>query len=160
MCDEYRVTGAYLRNNGGVQQAFGTVLWLVCGFGVLVALFALIGTGKTWEDYGRSRLLLDSDSLTGRRPAPPGSASALLERDTEIREMLEARNARRRRRGEPEIDVEAELRRLTTPQIDADLRAEIRDFVIARNHRRARRGEPLLDVEAEVEREIAGLSRL
>jgi hypothetical protein len=74
--------------------------------------------------------------------------------------MLEARNLRLRKRGEPEIDVESELRRLTAPVIDADLRAEIRDFVIARNARRARRGEPPLDVEAEIEREIAGLTGL
>ena len=58
-----------------------------------------------------------------------GSAAALLERDTEIRELLEARNERRRRRGEPAIDVEAELKRLTAPGIDDELRAEIRDLV-------------------------------
>jgi hypothetical protein len=72
--------------------------------------------------------------------------------------MLEARNARRRRRGEPEVDIEQELARLTAPVIDAELRDEIRDPVIARNHRRARHGKPPLDVEAEIEREIAGLS--
>jgi hypothetical protein len=139
-----------------VHQSFGTVLWLVCGLALIAALWALISTRKTWEDYGRSRLLLDSDSHTARPPAP-GSAAALAERDSEIRQMLEARNARRARRGEPQIDIEAELRRLTASVIDADLRAEIRDFVNARNARRARRGEPLLDVEAEVEREIAAL---
>ena len=35
------------------------------------------------------------------------------ERDDEIRQMLVARNARRLRHGRPELDVEAELRRLT-----------------------------------------------
>ena len=90
----------------------------------------------------------------------PGSASALLERDTEIRQLLEARNARLERRGEPPIDVEQELTRLTAPQIDAELRAEIRDLVIARNHRRVRAGKPPLDVEAEIEREIADLRGL
>jgi hypothetical protein len=126
----------------------------------VAALLALIGSGKTWEDYGRNRLLFDSDSPTGRRSVAPGSPAALLERDSEIRQMLEARNLRRRKRGEPEIDVEAELRRLTTAHIDTELRAEVRDLVIARNHRRARRGQPPLDVEAEVERELAGLSTL
>ena len=73
--------------------------------------------------------------------------------------MLQARNARRRRRGKPEIDVQQEMRRLTAPApaIDAELREEIRDMVIARNHRRARGGESVLDVEAEVERQIAEL---
>jgi hypothetical protein len=73
--------------------------------------------------------------------------------------MLEARNARRRRRGEPEIDIEAEVGRLTAPLVDDELRSEIRDLVIARNHRRARRGKPPLDVEAEIEREIGELSQ-
>ena len=74
--------------------------------------------------------------------------------------MLEARNARRRRRGEPELDVEEELSRLTAPAVDDELRAEIRDLVIARNHRRARQGKPPLDVDAEIERQIAALSEL
>jgi hypothetical protein len=74
--------------------------------------------------------------------------------------MLEARNARRARRGEPPLDVEHELRRLTAPAIDSALRAEIRDLVIARNYRRTRKGQAPLDIEAEIERQIAGLSGL
>jgi hypothetical protein len=141
-----------------VHAAFGTVLWVVCVVGALVALAALITGGKTWEEYGRSRLLLDRDSGSSARP---GSAAAISERDTEIRQLLEARNARRARRGEQPLDVEQELRRLTAaPQIDSELRSEIRDLVLARNHRRARLGKPPLDVEAEIEREIAALSGL
>jgi hypothetical protein len=137
----------------GVQSAFATVVWVVAGVGIIGAVLGLALSRHTWEDYGRGHLVLDSE-----RPAPSAGA-ATAERDTEIRQMLEARNARRRRRGEPEIDVEAELSRLTAPAIDPELRAEIRDLVIARNHRRARRGEAPLDVEAEVERQIAGLAR-
>jgi hypothetical protein len=109
---------------------------------------------RTWDEYGKRHLVLDSERS---HSAPTGSA-ATLERDTEIRQLLEARNARRRRRGEPERDIDAELTRLTGPQIDPELRSEIRDLVIARNARRVRRGEPALDVEAEIEREIAGLT--
>jgi hypothetical protein len=90
----------------------------------------------------------------------PLSPAASAERDDEIRQMLRARNARHRRRGEPEVDVEAELVRLTAavaPAIDDELRGEIRDLVVARNLRRARRGQPPLDVEAEVAREVARL---
>jgi hypothetical protein len=140
-----------------VQAAFGTVLWVVCILGLLIALAALITGGRTWEEYGKNRLLLDRDISTGPKA---GSAAALLERDTEIRQMLEARNARRARRGEAPIDVERELRRLTAPQIDSELRAEIRQLVIARNHRRVARGKPALDVDAEIEREIAELGDL
>ena len=74
--------------------------------------------------------------------------------------MLEARNARRARRGEPPLDVDEEFARLTAPLIDPELRGEIRDLVIARNKRRERLGKPPLDVEAEIEREIAGLTDL
>lgn len=137
-----------------VQAAFGTVLWIVCGLGILAALAALVLSGKTWEEYGKDHLLMDNDHAAEPRA---GSAAAIVERDAEIRQLLEARNLRRQRRGEPPIDIEGELRRLTTPTIDAELRSEIRDLVVARNHRRARAGKPPLDVEAEIEREIARL---
>ncbi|MGI9184980.1 MAG: hypothetical protein ACR2GZ_08450 [Solirubrobacteraceae bacterium] len=140
-----------------MQNAFAIVVWVVCGVGVVGALASLLLSRKTWEDYGKNHLLLDTDLP---RSTSHGSGGTQLERDTEIRQMLEARNARRRRRREPEVDVEAELARLTAPAIDAELRSEIRDLVIARNHRRARKGKPPLDVEAEIEREIAGLSGL
>jgi hypothetical protein len=139
-----------------VQGAFGTVVLVVCGVGIGGAVVALLLGRRTWEDYGRNHLLME------RSPSGPaaGSAGAMMERDEEIRQMLEARNARRRRRGEPELDVEAELSRLTVPAVDDELRAETRDLVIARNHRRSRQGKPPLDVEAEIQRQIAALSDL
>ena len=140
-----------------MHAAFGIVVWVVCGLGLLAAFAALVLSGKTWDEYGKDRLLMEGERPTGPKP---GSAAALLERDTEIRQLLEARNARRLRRGEAPIDIDQELRRLTSPAIDADLRAEIRDLVIARNHRRARTGKPPLDVEAEIERQIASLQDL
>jgi hypothetical protein len=139
-----------------VHAAFGTVLWVVCAVAIVVAVAALITARRTWEDYGKNRLVLDRDAGSATRPG----STAAVERDTEIRQLLEARNARRARRGEPPIDVEQELRRLTAPRIDAELRAEIRDLVIARNHRRAKQGKPPLDVEAEIERQISELSAL
>jgi hypothetical protein len=140
-----------------VQHAFGTVLWVVCALSAIGAFAALISGARTWKDYGKGGLTMDTDQSRG--PAA-GSAAANRERDVEIREMLEARNARRARRGEPPIDIEQELARLTAPMVDPELRNEIRDLVIARNHRRARLGKPPLDVEAEIEREIAGLTDL
>ncbi len=140
-----------------MQAAFGTVLWIVCAVGIVLALAALVTSRRTWDEYGKNRLLLDREAPTGPKP---GSAAALGERDSEIRQMLQARNARRARRGEPPLDVEEELRRLTAPAIDADLRSEIRDLVLARNHRRARQGKPPLDVETEIERQIAELRKL
>jgi hypothetical protein len=135
-----------------VQSAFGTVVLVVCAVGVAGALAALLLNRRTWDEYGRNHLVRDSEAAAPRS-RPVAAADAV--RDEEIRQMLEARNARRRRRGEPEVDVEAELGRLTAPPVDDELRAEIRDLVVARNHRRARQGKPPLDVEAEVAEQIA-----
>ena len=76
--------------------------------------------------------------------------------------MLEARNARRIRRGEEPLDIEEELSRLVAPAVEVDpaLRSEIRDLVIARNYRRTRVGKPPLDIEAEIERELEKLKRI
>ena len=82
------------------------------------------------------------------------AAIDLSERDAEIRQMLEARNARHAARGEAEVDVEDELARLTAPAVDPALREEVRELVIARNARREAKGQPPLDVDAEVERQL------
>ena len=140
-----------------MQSAFGTVVLVVCGVGVAGAVVALLLSNRTWDDYGREHLVKDSEAPRATRAGTPAAAD---ERDEEIRQMLEARNTLRRRRGQPELDIDAELGRLTSPAIDDDLRAEIRDLVVARNHRRARQGKPALDVETEIEREIAQLSEL
>jgi hypothetical protein len=146
-----------VRDNQPVQGAFATVVFVVSAVGVIGAVVGLLLNRRTWDQYGKDHLLFDSELPQAR--APSSSADA-VERDEEVRQMLEARNARRRRRGEVEIDVEEELRRLITPPpaLDVELREEIRQMVIARNHRRTRRGELALDVEAEIERQIAELS--
>jgi hypothetical protein len=141
-----------------VHAAFGTVLWVVCIGGAIAAVVGLVSTRRTWDDFGKSRLLLDSDIGRGGSHSSPAS---LRERDEEIRQMLEARNARRARRGEPPVDVEEELAKLTAvSRIDPELEAEIRQLVVARNYRRTRAGKPALDVDAEVEREIRQLAEL
>jgi hypothetical protein len=137
-----------------VQSAFETLIWVVCGFGVVIGVFALIRSGKAWDDYGKNQLVMDHELDRGRSA---GSAAASAERDDEIRQLLEARNLRRARRGEAPIDVEHELQRLVAPPVDDAIRAEIRELVVARNYRRARLGKPPLDVEAEVERQISQL---
>jgi hypothetical protein len=138
-----------------VQNAFLWVVVGVCAVGVIGAIVALLTSRRDWAQYGSDRLLLDSEVT--RAPA------AQLERDEEVRQMLEARNARRRRRGEPEVNVDAELARLTAladADGDGDLRDEIRQLVIARNHRRVRKGLEPLDVETEIARELSGLRDL
>jgi hypothetical protein len=139
-----------------MEDAFATLVWVVAGAGVLVALITLAGTARQYREIGGSGLTHDSDA----RWAATAQTGAAAERDEEIRQMLDARNARRERRGEAPLDVDAELAALTRAAPDADpaLREEVRDLVVARNRRRVRAGQAPLDVEAEVERRIRDLN--
>ncbi len=141
-----------------VHGAFGTVLWVVCIVAAIAAVAALISTRKGWQEYGKSGLLLESEMT---RSAAAGGPAADREREEEIRQMMEARNARRLRRGEAPLDVDQEIARLSPPpKIDSQLQSEIRDLVKARNYRRVRAGKPPLDIEAEVQREVEKLRGL
>ena len=139
----------------GLQDAFFTVLLVVVIGAALVAIVTFIGSGRLYEQIGRGGLSLNEDVGRGERRAAPEAAGV---REDEIRQLLAARNEHRTRRGQAPLDVEDELRRLTTrAEVDPALRAEIRQLVVARNERRLRAGKPALDVDAEVEREIERL---
>lgn len=91
------------------------------------------------------------------------SQSARDERDLEIRQMLEARNERRVRRGEPALDIDREIEALTAEhaagaQRDDGIAEEVLQLVVARNERRERQGLEPLDIEAEVARTMAELN--
>jgi|SRR5215208_2586512 len=131
---------------------FGTVLIVVAVVAVLVAAVSYWGSGQIYAGLGRE------GGLDMRRE-PPASSATGAEAQEEIRQMLEAKSLRRQARGEPELDVDAELAALTRPSVAADpgLRDEIRQLVIARNERRARQGKEPLDVEAEIERQLESL---
>jgi hypothetical protein len=127
---------------------FGTVVIVVAIVAVLVAVLSYRGTGRIYAGLGREGGL----DMT-REPAAPASGAEVQE---EIRQMLEAKSQRLQARGEPGLDVDAELARLTRPAADTDpgLREEVRQLVIARNERRLRQGKEPLDVEAEIERQL------
>jgi hypothetical protein len=127
------------------------VLIVVAVVAVVVAAVSYRGTGKIYSGLGREGGL----DMT-REPAAPTSGPEVQE---EIRQMLEAKSQRRQARGEPGLDVDAELAALTRPSADTDpgLREEVRQLVIARNERRLRQGKEPLDVEAEIERQLQSL---
>ncbi len=137
-----------------MQDAFGIVIFGVVAISAIVAVVSLFFRSSLYDEIGRGGMSLNEDPAP--RPAA-GGAVDLAERDAEIRQMLAARNARAASRGEGELDVEDELRRLTAPAADPELRAEVRDMVMARNSRRQARGQPPLDVETEVERQLREL---
>jgi hypothetical protein len=129
---------------------FGTVIIVVSVVAVLVAAVSYWGSGRVYGSIGASDLVMRREAAT----SAPDSAEAR----EEIRQMLEAKSARRQARGEAPLDVDAEMAALARPGgHDPGLREEVRQLVVARNERRLRQGKEPLDVEAEVERQLRAL---
>ena len=134
-----------------MQGAFAIVLFVVVGVAAVAAIWALVTSGGSYDQIGHGGLSIGDEQLPGAAP------SSSAEREAEIRQMLEARNARRAARGEAVEDVDAQLRELTAQAPDPELREEVRTLVEARNARRVARGEEPLDVEAEIDRQLREL---
>jgi hypothetical protein len=148
-----------MRHTLGVEAAFLWMILIVVGIGVVVAIALLFTGGSNYDTIGKGAFSMDAPD---RRPAPaPGSPAADAEARAEIRQLVEAKSARREARGQAPLDVDAEIAALTEPAVpsggDAELRAEVRQLVVARNERRVRRGQEPLDVEAEVDRQLRDL---
>ena len=131
------------------------------------------GGGQGESEHTGARGLAPEPALAQpfpQRPSPPEhvlskSPEALrTERETEIRQMLQARSARRVGRGEEPLDVDAEVAALLAeqpaapPPHDAGIAEEVLQLVVARNERRERQGLQPLDIEAEVARTLTELS--
>jgi hypothetical protein len=130
-----------------------------------VAAFTFARSGAAWKSIGKGRFGV-MHSMPPPRITQPSQEIDLAIQAAEARQMLEAKSYRRLQRGEPPLDVEAEMAALLDskpgngpgkPALDEKLRAEVRQLVIARNERRMRRGQEPLDVDAEVERQVADL---
>jgi Spy/CpxP family protein refolding chaperone len=127
-----------------MESAFAIVLFVVVGIAFVAAVWALVTSRGSYDQIGAGGL------NTVERPTSDA------DREAEIRQMLEARNAIRTARGEEAHDVDAELRELTTSD-DPGLREEVRTLVEATNARRVARGEEPLDVDAEIDRRLREL---
>jgi hypothetical protein len=139
-----------------MEGAFLVIIVVVVAVGLVAGIWASSTSGEAYRQIGRGGLSLNDG--TDRAAREPSGAMASGEREAEIRQMLEARNARRVARGLAPQDVEAELAGLLRPAADPSLEAEVRELVEARNARRARQGKPPLDVEAEVARQLRELT--
>ena len=140
-----------------MEQALLAVTVGVVVVALLVGLATFAGSRRAYEEIGAGGIEQDP---APREPTGGAGAAGAAEQAAEIRQMLEARNSRRIRRGEEPLDVEAEVAALTSasaPAADPALEEEVRQLVVARNARRVRRGEKPLDVEAEVRRQLAAL---
>jgi hypothetical protein len=156
-----------------MQSIFPFVVFGAVGLSIVMSLVFLFtgrrsAGGDIYDEIGAGGLTPDSDYL-GARPGPdraPASDSpaARAEREREVRQMLSARSERQVRRGEPALDIDAEVARLLDPQAqapraeDPGLTEEVRQLVMARNERRKRQGLEPLDVDTEVARALEELN--
>jgi hypothetical protein len=138
---------------------FGTSLIVITAVAVVIAAISFYGSGRIYKGLGRTGpfSMDEGDDERRARPAPKSGAAADAEAREEIRQMLEAKSARREARGEAPLDIDAEMAELSKPQADPGLREEVRQLVVARNERRRRQGKEPLDVDAEVERQLREL---
>jgi hypothetical protein len=131
--------------------------------GVLAPLVGLLLKRAVggWSAYGGGPFSILNEAPAARGGEPEQPVDPAIQA-AEVRQMLAARAERQRRRGEPELDVEAETERLLAaatsfdaPGADEELRAEVRQLVVLRNERRRREGLEPLDVAAETDRQLA-----
>ena len=134
-----------------MQDSLITVVFVVAILAGVVAIYLLIASGRVLGQVG-------ANGLDARDVVPGGHTDEPGEREQDIREMLEARNVHRERRGEEPQDLDEELAGLLHPPLDEGLREEMREQVVARNHRRERSGLEPLDVEVEIERRMRELN--
>ena len=144
-----------------MQDALGIVIFVVVEVGAVIAIVSLFGRSRLYDDIGRGGLSIGEDRDMRPRGAQAPAAVSSAERDAEIRQMLEARNARRAAQGRETVDVEAELAELTgaggSTSSDPEILEEVRALVRARNSRRIARGQEPLDEDAEVARQLRDL---
>jgi hypothetical protein len=148
---------------GSVAIDSGTVLVLIALVAIPFAAFSFSRAEEAYRSIGKGALAIDDDLPVPRYMQKPDQPLDPAMQAAEIRQMLEAKRQRQRRRGELPIDVDAETTRLLAPpdqapsagaRQDAELRAEVRQLVATRNERRMRKGLKPLDVEAETERQL------
>lgn len=144
-----------------LQKGGGLLVFTGLAAPIIGLLLKRVGGG--WETMGGGPFAIINERPRkrggGEQPVDPAIQAA------EVRQMLEAKSERRRRRGEAPLDVEAETERLLAAAeqprgqdaIDAELRSEVRQLVVARNERRVREGLEPLDIETETERQLADL---
>jgi hypothetical protein len=118
--------------------------------GVLAAAVAVIGTvstGSAYKEIGRRKLAVGvgQEEIDAVRAAASSDSSAVPdqaqgadltaaeegwpvedERTAELRQLLQARNERRARRGEDPLELESELQRLLAASADLPLAPEDR----------------------------------
>ena len=140
----------------------GEVILVVVFVALPIAAIAFAGAGAVYREIGRGAFAMDHDAKPAK--GGPGEQVSQQVQEAEVRQMLEAKAFRQAERGEPTIDVDAEMEKLMAPKVDVaadpELVEEVRQLVVARNARRLRSGKEPLDVEAEIARQLSDLENL
>lgn len=123
------------------------LIWIGAG------LWIVSGSRDAWGNIGTGTWSMDHD-----KTVYGGTAESAAEREADLEALIEARNERRRARGEPELGTAEELARLSVPPRGPgdEIEAEIRAHFEAKNARLRAAGKPTVDVDAEVARRLAG----
>lgn len=145
-----------------LQSIFPVVVFGAVALSIVMSLVFLVSRGSVYDQIGQGGMSRDSEAseMVGVSAPTVSSAAGRAEQEREIRQMLSARSARMVKKGEPALDLDAEVAKLLTPQQgghDAGLVDEVRQLVAAKNERRARQGLEPLDVATEVERTLQEL---
>jgi hypothetical protein len=144
-----------------LQSAFPIVVFGAVAVSVVMSLVFLFSRGSMFDHIGDGGLTGESDPYGSPPPAASASFGSSAEQELEIRQMLKARSARMVGRGEPALDIDAEVAKLLATMQpagnDPGLTTEVRQLVVARNERRERKGLEPLDVEQEIKRTLAEL---
>jgi hypothetical protein len=143
----------------------GAVVLVFTGIAAPLIGLLLKRVGGGWETMGGGPFAILNESPRRRGPLGAEQVVDPAIQAAEVRQMLEAKSERQRKRGEAPLDVDAETERLLAEAdrprgaeaMDVELRAEVRQLVVARNERRMREGLEPLDVEEETERQLDDL---
>lgn len=144
----------------------GEAILLIVAIAIPLGAISFMGAGNALGQIGKGAFAMDRELPQKDGSAPPIPAEL---RESEIRQMLQAKAYRQAERGEAPLDVDAELARILADEQagsagalrrDAQLVAEVRELVVASNARRLRMGREPLDVDAEVERQLRELESL
>ena len=143
-----------------MQNALPIVVFGAVALSVVMSLIFLFTRGSSYDEIGTGGLTTGPEGGVAPPPAPESSAGR-AERELEVRQMLTARSERLVGRGQPALDIDAEVARLLGPaephSYSVGLTEEVRQLVVARNERRVRQGLEPLDVNEEVTRTLEEL---
>ncbi len=129
-----------------ISLSTGDVILIVVIAAIPVAFASFVlGAGNALQQIGKGQFAVEFDSDLPNQVSDDAVSASPKAREAEIRQLLEAKAYRQRARGEPPLDVDAELAKLlvqppgpgASPPIPS-WREEVRQLVVARNERRLR----------------------